>query len=241
MLEFALTIPLGLRFIIESVSGLGTLEIIRRCRRKVGSSRPEVEPLEMMFMNTADDIPVFVVRPSGVYGKLEVRMFFVEYLLNQPFWCTEGIVYWRVTPPVICDWPKLPGPEKEWPVVMHAGNRLSFLQTVFEAERKRISHMRPSDLKCVSLSETCDLLRKSFGRKREFEGLLSQTLWKLMKAGEVETLTAGEWKRCAERLTSARKRHSFQIEDSEEDEFQRRRFQRLQFQRAFQNSYLLTY
>ena len=197
LIEFCLKIPFGLRYIIESVAGIGTLEIVRRCRHRVASTHVYVVPMNIDYRTSNEGVPLLLLTPPiEMWGSLGTRIFFVQYLLSRPRECKAGLLEWMVTPPVLRIRPALPVLTEGAPVAIRVVRRSLNWQAIRRAER--VKKMRA-------------LLRESFTRRMEYwcrpEGLLIQSLWEKVTAGEMEVLTAGEWeRRSAERSTSSRRR-----------------------------------
>ena len=98
LLEFALTAPHGLRWVMEagSYSGFGFIELIRRCRFAMRSPDIHIEPRLYVVMElTNDEIPFFYVSPPEIREKsIATRLFFHYYLLRIRKSPHAGILSW---------------------------------------------------------------------------------------------------------------------------------------------------
>ena len=86
LIDFALTAPRGLRWVMEAAShsGFGFIELIRRCRFALRSPDIPIEPRISVIMELTDDeIPFFYVSPPEIKRKeISTRLFFHLYLLR---------------------------------------------------------------------------------------------------------------------------------------------------------------
>ena len=100
-LEYALTIPMGLRYTLEAVSNYGLFDTLRRMREAYGSGKLLVaNPLMFQLTMIAGDIPIVSSYPppseTGVFG---LYTFYTQYLKRSVVSATAGVVWVGLTPP----------------------------------------------------------------------------------------------------------------------------------------------
>ena len=95
LLEYALTIPDGLRYILEAVSDLGIMETLRRMRNSFGCTVLFVEtPILFSLQETDHDIPLtYSYPPRKELGMRGIWAFFLMYFRRSTL-STHVRVYW---------------------------------------------------------------------------------------------------------------------------------------------------
>ena len=95
LLEYALTIPDGLRYILEAVSDLGIMETLRRMRNSFGCTVLFVEtPILFSLQETDHDIPLtYSYPPRKELGMRGIWAFFLMYF-RRSIPSTHVRVYW---------------------------------------------------------------------------------------------------------------------------------------------------
>ena len=141
MLQFALTVPFGLRFIVESLSDIGFMEVLRRSRRAIGASRVPVGPWKIDYdiINLEGNIRLHLTPPEEEWGTAAIRAYFISYLRHRPRGFEEGVIEWMKQEPVERMEPLLPKWDGGLPVAIPAKRApLMVRQRWEEAARQRL-------------------------------------------------------------------------------------------------------